>query len=416
MQDDYLRTWADQSNIEPSAMEMERITNSSTLKKIKALLGCNEGTDLYTCVNTAYSENVAGGGKNQTNEMILKQHTDRKYHAILHVGPHKTGTTTLQALMYDSLGKELVRDGYLMPPDIPGRFPGRKSMANLAFRLQESADIILTNDETYKAFERYLSQNTSTGILISSEEFDRAAVNISALKSALEPKYHVRVVVVYRRFFEWVASYYAELYKWSKTKYDFPSFVEWLRRQEMQSPNYKHELQASNVVARYQTYFEDVQILNYHDKKSLEESFFCDALRNKKGQACRKVKASKSTQMNQRRSNLDSTRLLIAAKKEGLIRSDPTKPRITQVQEFLDKQYSASLPLDCLEDDIVNAFWNVSLQEEKEAVSSWFKRPGGEADLLASFHRFQSSGELCCLNVTALLTNYTVRNFLTQLS
>ena len=249
--------------------------------------------------------------------MILKQHTDRKYHAILHVGPHKTGTTTLQALMYDSLGKELVRDGYLVPPDIPGRFPGRKSMANLAFSLQQNNSS--GSEEIWKAFERYLSQNTSTGILISSEEFDKAAVNISALKSALEPKYHVRVVVVYRRFFEWVVSYYAELYKWSTTKYQFPSFVEWLRRQEMQSPSYKHELQTSNVVKRYQRYFEDVQILNYHDKKSLEESFFCDALRNENGQACQKVQASKSTQMNRRRSDLDSTRLLIAAKKEGLI-------------------------------------------------------------------------------------------------
>jgi hypothetical protein len=65
---------------------------------------------------------------------------------------------------------------------------------------------------------------------------EKAAVKISMLKSSLEPKYHVRIVVLYRRFFEWVASYYAELYKWSKTKYDFPSFVEWLRRQEIQSP------------------------------------------------------------------------------------------------------------------------------------------------------------------------------------
>jgi hypothetical protein len=70
--------------------------------------------------------------------------------------------------------------------------------------------------------------------------------------------------------------------------------------------------------------------------------------------------------------------------------------------------------MECLETDHVKALWEVSLKEEKEVVPDWFERNGGEAELMAAFEKFHESGALCCLNVTAILVDETVRKFLTS--
>jgi hypothetical protein len=56
--------------------------------------------------------------------------------AIIHVGSHETGSSTLRELIYHDLLDNLAMDGYAVPYNIPGRFSHWKSLAIVAFHLQ----------------------------------------------------------------------------------------------------------------------------------------------------------------------------------------------------------------------------------------------------------------------------------------
>ena len=141
---------------------------------------------------------------------------------ILHVGPHKTGSTTLQVMLY-TLASTLQKDNWHQPSRLPcppiespcfpqSRFP-HKNQANLAFFLQKHTPN--TAEPVWRAFERWVQAAAAKGenIVLSSEEFDRFTVNISLLARVLAP-FSVTVVIGYRPFFEWVFSIYRQI-KWS---------------------------------------------------------------------------------------------------------------------------------------------------------------------------------------------------------
>lgn len=326
--------------------------------------------------------------------------------ATIHVGPHKTGSTTIQNLMCSSLREDLAEDGYSVPMNIPGPFTEGKSMANLAIHLQNG-----NNEAAWSAFETFLSENTNSSILFSSEELDKPSVNITKLRSSLlEAGYKVKVVVAYRRLFEWISSLYAETYV-IPVNHEIPSLVEWSRNNALSSQN---PLQPSVVAARYRTYFDDVQVVNVHDEESLGVNFFCSVLRNENGHACQKIKAhDHNTRMNMRKNDLDARRICYAAQKQGLVkRNETSKLRIASVQAFLSKSKDA--PMDCLDPDEVDALWKASLKQEQEMVPTWFQQNGGEAQLKNVFEAFQESGSLCSVNVAGVLEAGSFQEFLSD--
>ena len=167
-------------------------------------------------------------------EAIILNKTQQ--HAVVHVGPHKTGSTSLQHLIYQ-VHRNRESDRYFIP-FIPGPQGNNKNMANISFSLHDEE----TNRRdkcSFPAFKAFLSNNNASCVLIS-EEFAQPSVNISRLKNALEQKYKVTIIVVYRRYFEWMASLYSELQKqplknevYLQSLHAFeancPSFVQWIR-------------------------------------------------------------------------------------------------------------------------------------------------------------------------------------------
>ena len=137
---------------------------------------------------------------------------------ILHVGPHKTGSTTLQAMLF-TLASTLQKDNWHQPSGLPcpprtehGQnqcFHDHKNQANLASFLWAPSPN--TTEPVWRAFERWVQAAAAKGenIVLSSEGFDRFTVNISLLARVLAP-FSVTVVIGYRPFFEWVFSIYRQ--------------------------------------------------------------------------------------------------------------------------------------------------------------------------------------------------------------
>jgi len=365
------------------------------------------------------------------SEPIILNKTQQ--HAVVHVGPHKTGSTSLQHLIYQ-VHRNRESDRYFIP-FIPGPRRNNKNMANVAFSLQDEGTDQgkQTDKRSFPAFKAFLSNNNASCVL-SCEEFAQPSVNISRLKNALEPKYKVTIIVVYRRYFEWMASLYSELHKKPlKNKIylqslqafeeNCPSFVQWIRpiltslnrtgKGDLHSAS--TTLLPSTVAARYQEYFNDVRILNMHEDEPVVVRFFCNMLYTKSDTVCQKVKKSnsvvKNVLFNTSPTDLgDGVRLRSAAKAKGIIRK-LDMIGVKQVQSFIAQ--NKGLPRNCLRTEEVDFLWQFSLKQEKKMAPTWFARSGGgEPNLKAAFEMFQEKGVLCSLNVTAVLTDSLFLEFL----
>ena len=253
--------------------------------------------------------------------------------AVIHVGPHKTGSSTIQEFLYEH--PEIIRDedGYVVTY-IKSRREGPKNMATLAVCLNQDEEEVATQgnlktwctdfEQAGRDFEEILqnvkthneNQNanaawqtqTSTTengdgdpqqqqqqqqqhIVISSEEFDRAMVDIEWLRDRLEPDFEVRIVLYYRWFHDWIGSYINQLTKmgltrdwgWKKngpkhySTLVFPTVTEWL---DLHLEHYVKQ-HTYPVYQRYAEHFgrEALTVLDFHDEnEDIEVSFFCRGL------------------------------------------------------------------------------------------------------------------------------------------
>ena len=134
--------------------------------------------------------------------------------AIVHVGPHKVGSTSLQAALQQHRD-EFARDNFDLLPDRfeSGFFDGPKSGANVANCLSGKPRGATNCTRVLDQLGRFLdhARRAKRGVILSSEEFDRPDVDMPALATALRG-FDTTIVVMHRPYFEWLQSYYSELH------------------------------------------------------------------------------------------------------------------------------------------------------------------------------------------------------------
>ena len=145
--------------------------------------------------------------------------------AILHVGPHKMASSSLQAAVA-SLAGTLQKDGF----DTPGLASGMQRLAAAAAHLRcKSNDENARQNETKTALTSSPScgdavakqgwgelvhalvtaRHAGRSIILSAEDFGLPETNIEMLASALHD-FDVKVVVMYQPLFEWMASVHVQ--------------------------------------------------------------------------------------------------------------------------------------------------------------------------------------------------------------
>jgi len=319
---------------------------------------------------------------------------DDKMKAILHIGPHKTGTTSIQHILIQNFDI-LSLDGYSMPQtdEIFGKFP--YSTHNVALGLRGLEYFV--NQKYLKQFQSFLinSQQGKKNIVLSSEEFSKTKPEI--FHTILSPLYDTRIVIAYRRFFELLVSRHNEIQKKEET---IENFVPWVTK-------FFEGLKSVSPIAlmeSYQEYFDDVVIINFHDRKqTLEASFFCDAVQDMTNM-CQNVKHIKLDRANLS-VPLQIKEIILAAKKSKILDEEIQNIKAeVLIHKFMSESRIGvhDLPLHCISDEILEDIFQWTLKEEMQLVPIWFESMGGEARLRNDFQSFKRHSA-CQVKVSELL-------------
>ncbi|KAG8457921.1 hypothetical protein KFE25_011987 [Diacronema lutheri] len=154
--------------------------------------------------------------------------------AVIHIGPHKTASTTLELALLRTLRSRLERDdGLTIPIDLPGSYRRHKNHANLAVALHQRARRP-EEHEAWLAFVRAAQTARASGsnLVISSEGLatihaSRAALLTSALGQLGFAR--VRIVIVHRRLYDKLASVHSQMFmRIDKNVSDYQPIADWL--------------------------------------------------------------------------------------------------------------------------------------------------------------------------------------------
>jgi len=341
--------------------------------------------------------------------------------AVLHIGPPKTGTTTIQYAS-DIFRKKLKEDGFDMPWVVAGvtkqkNTNGRyevldRNQVNFAMCFIQSK-----RKELYICLKQLLTSgleiaNQNRNIFISTETFSRPDIDIHALSEYLKLWEKITVVVGYRRYYDWIMSAYNQNHKVKpgvdnlgllsqKTSfYDFMlNDIEGVKAQET-----SHTYQ---VIQRYKQYFNNIVVLNIHDtSKELVEAFYCDAMQNAQ-KMCEEVKELEVESKNLSKP-LSYVELLAAAHDAQLIYLESNREvdvALEKIEEHQESTLGLSIhdfPMKCLPPNMLAELLEKSLKFEKEVVPEFFASPLGEAALRSDFEE-KSKGKMCSIDFEATL-------------
>ena len=146
----------------------------------------------------------------QTSTIVEQnQQTSNGPRAILHIGPHKTGTTTLQHFIKEAHAvRTMARDNVSVP--LLDAMPGSDRRPEFNFVhcvLRPNTKHCRSN--LFPALSRYVNKTYSAGkdILVVAEDFDRDEIECKVIQESLLPYTDVQIVIAYRRLHFWFKSW-----------------------------------------------------------------------------------------------------------------------------------------------------------------------------------------------------------------
>lgn len=229
-----------------------------------------------------------------TRAMNSSDNGNRTMHAVIHVGPHKTGSSSLQQYLYNSAKVNLtqadrdrgetdiltVLDNYIHPvvPCAQVWYLKTSCLAGSFHKGSRSSN----SKFMMNWLEQFVAHSSKAGsnIIMSSEEFDRPTINVTKIAEYFVP-YQVHIVVAYRRFFDITKSWYSQENKWgfirgSNGKRIIISYVNWLSNDKIDELK---KIFSFDVYHRFkQVPSFNVSIMNSYQnpERSTQELFFCD--------------------------------------------------------------------------------------------------------------------------------------------
>ena len=370
-------------------------------------------------------------------------------HAVLHIGPHKTGTTTIQEISRQLVGT-IVQDGYDMPWN---HMDDKTHLRLIQNQVQFTTCFIdassaynriypCTSKELLQSARDIAKQNHS--LLISSETLSQNVTGLSKLAEFLTPWEHVTIVVSYRHFYDWILSYHNSMTKrlgsWENCKDKFkanttddklrPSIYDHLTSTSLM--NHQEKRSFSNLLTRYSQYFDNIEVMNIHDEETeLAVQFYCNAISDAPN-TCNTVKEMLSSPSSKVTANkgvpLAYEDITYAAHRRGLINIQ-TPEQYKQIKaaaqnyhENTLKQSRSDFPLNCPSKDALDKLWNVSIEADKSYYAAVAKSMGESGEYTAAHEKklwddfkVKTKTGSCELNMTALLELQVWKDFFNSL-
>lgn len=337
-------------------------------------------------------------------------------YVVLHVGPHKTGTTSIQEFIYNSIvGKDkkpfFAEDNFTIPlsRELPGYYKDAGSPLNFAhcmiknFKKDRGDMSAQWCNKIRSVLPKFMHKNyeAKRNILIVAEDFDRETIDHMRIQHYARPYKRIKVVATYRRLHEWLFSFYNQIIKayarvYIANKTEFPSFVEWVGS-EYDSITKQHTFA---VMERYRNSgrFESIDVLNMHDGIELLENVFCNFLDTPA--TCRNVRDRKNVKIANKGQRQDYNRLCTKALIAGKIKK--YSKRITRkVEASITKSNIKLPPPVCANETFLVRLLGTEMEQEKYYFPQWYAQ-SGEDELRKAFE--ESKPNFCSMDVDTILT------------
>jgi len=381
----------------------------------------------------------------------------------IHIGPPKTGTTSLQCNL--SHNKFLPQDSYHYIGQAETRceglakIPKENFFADIHTPLKSAKRFTLyllgkKNDIPFypDGFKELLQQNHEKGIdtIISGEYLEKISRDDIPFKRLtdilLELPQKVQFVVTHRYFFDWKQSFYnwITLVYFGGLGYKQKKFMEFQGESMVSIIDNRgftlSKIFANDTITPYNTWNNlnmklqllnkqyngtiadkfSISVINFHGSdmsKDLGTTFIC--MLPHASYSCNKTRKlefgkSRPTQSNK----LHSDRIAAAAWEEKLFyNATAVKKKRNKVNKAINhyiihelKVTYTDLPLECLGDDIMNILLNMSIRHGKEMLGDKFDLD----DLNKRFNAAVVAKKFCSINTTALLMDESWRQFLSR--
>lgn len=354
------------------------------------------------------------------SKVWLNTYAERDEPAVhLHIGPHKTGTTALQAFIYDTLHANetlFLEDNIRVPKyeELPGTFAKEGVGLNLAHCCiigykgegggQMNCPMCSRMRDEFPLFMIDAWQK-GQDVLIAAEDFDRKEIDFERLEYFLRPYSRIKVYATYRRLHEWLPSWYNQIVAhyttsiYSQGREHYPSFVEWFGA-EWERFRDNH---AISLLKRYEDlpFVESVDIVNMHSFETLRgtiENFFCAELKARA--VCQALMDGAGPSKTNQGKDHELERVVIAAALAGKLKTDISKPlylnRIAgslgaKIKVMLSSSSlpssSSPLPTICVDKNMTDEILRLEAKYERLHFREWHEGQGGEESLRRAFQK-----------------------------
>jgi len=364
---------------------------------------------------------------------------------ILHVGIMKTGTTSIQLELlrkkrWNRVYKKLLLDKYevITTEYAPRKF--ENVITNCFEKGEEGCDYELWQ-ELIDLYDKARNWNNETEHIVQVlETFSLIPKPFNDytkhLFHSLNDKYDVRIVVFYRRLYEWIPSLYTQYRKpfmYRPRVSDYPWRDDYPKVDEVKlMPEWLEHIVQSNAF-HYTTSTKDefekifgpdkITVLDYHshEKHGLALEFVCNGIPDAT-HACEetkliaqedKDKLNKDKTLVRRNTGdqflLDHDLLIIEANREKLLTSDRHNATLLLEDKLQEMNMTISeLPRICLSSE--RREWLQNLAEVAE--TSFSSEPLSKEDMRNKFSRYQD--KLCSIDAPTVLKNSSWRKIFTS--
>mmetsp|Transcript_24165 Transcript_24165/g.48174 ORF Transcript_24165/g.48174 Transcript_24165/m.48174 type:complete len:408 (+) Transcript_24165:22-1245(+) len=341
--------------------------------------------------------------------------------AVIHMGPHKTGSTTIQEFAHHHIDL-LRKDGYEMPEVDNAEKNARGKTESHPNHVHFATCFVSPKNGGLRTVypcdpDRLLHgldlAAKGHNVFLTAEPFnDMDQEGIAMLKSYLSHWSDVTIMIFYRRYYDWLPSVFNEIQKsltLAKREERGESIVDFL----LQNSKSYHDLYVASLFDRLQQKFDkkNIIVLDYHDTRTRgpDETLFCNM-----PNAAQMCNASRNTDGSTTNPsvNLAYSDLAHGARKAGLI-SISNDERMKQVVKSIESYYKSSLNgrklyRICPSSNILENLWNLTLAAESKFNPN--NNPRDFDELRLDFD-MAARNKLCALDVAKTLNDPTWKGF-----
>lgn len=425
---------------------------------------------LHDADNSTVSKNESASFINDTSLVVESVNGTQKSYFILHVGPPKTATTTLQLALKSFANILQERDNvlYFSPGNVSVPLVERLHSSNCHVKLKQvreeheaknSSQAQLRNAlasvKCWKPFldsiQSFRQNYTDTvSFMYSAEGFGIAWARptdwISLRETLASLNIELVVVITYRRYYEWLLSSKQHTEKWTGAK---KFITEWPEKGgritepflplSLNLPFGKLGsvwfpfLYTDAMVAMIAPHVPQTKILNLHEEKSVLSTYLCDVLPNapetclysleKDASRSDEFRANTQGSFREKSKGMMQTvtsydRIIMEAAKEGLINTTLIKRRTAGLEcrdfhQLVLNKTETDLQVICPSQKLVNAMLNESLAKERAVVPDFYEKHRDAH--LTSFWKAAAEKKFCVVNAALYLRIPIWRKFLQSL-